>query len=120
MIAGNGVLAAGDLIEHVTPVTLWTFRVGGYPVEFTNHMFMVAVSAALMLLVFPIIAGQSKRSPVPTGLRNFFEAIMSFADGRCSSGAGGAYGSLRAAAVDGVFFHFVQQPCGDDSDHRDH
>ncbi len=78
MSAGNGVLAAEDLIEHVTPVTLWTFQVGGYTVHFTNHMFMAGVAAVLMLLVFPTIAAQAKRSPVPTGVRNFFEAILSF------------------------------------------
>jgi len=78
MSAGNGVLAAENLIDHVTPVTLWTFQVGGHAVNFTNHMFMAGVSALLMLLVFPIIARQAKSSPVPTGARNFFEAIMSF------------------------------------------
>jgi len=73
-----GVLASESLIDHVAPVTLFSFPVGGYTVDFTNHMFMVAVAAILMLLIFPVLGGQSKRSPVPTGIRNFFEAIMSY------------------------------------------
>lgn len=78
-IFSNGVLAAGaNLIEEVAPISLFKFHIGNYEVDFTNHMMMVGVSALLMLLIFPIIAGQARKSPVPTGFRNFIEAIMSF------------------------------------------
>jgi F-type H+-transporting ATPase subunit a len=77
--AGGHYLAeSGNLMNEVAPIKLFTTKIGGFTIEFTNHMAMVLVVALLMILIFPIMAGQSKKSPVPKGLRNFFEAILSF------------------------------------------
>lgn len=71
-------LAEGDLLSHVLPHTLFAFHIGSYTFKFTNHMFMTVIVAVLMLILFPVIAVQAKKDPVPTGARNFFEAIMSY------------------------------------------
>src|SRR5690606_34591672 len=43
----------------------------------TNHMVMLLLSAALMLLIFPAITRAYRSGDlVPTGTRNFFEAII--------------------------------------------
>ncbi|MDB5297972.1 MAG: atpB [Phycisphaerales bacterium] len=43
----------------------------------TNHMFMLALTAGLMLLIFPRITRRYRSGElVPTGTRNFFEALM--------------------------------------------
>src|SRR3954447_383085 len=64
---------AADPLEHVLPHHL--FDIGGIHVN--NQMFMGAVAAVLMLLIFPL----SFRRPIvdaPTGARNFFESILEF------------------------------------------
>ena len=44
---------------------------------FTNHMFMLLLSAAIMLLVFPRLTRRYRSGElVPTGTRNFFEALL--------------------------------------------
>jgi F-type H+-transporting ATPase subunit a len=50
------------------------FRIG--PLLFTNHMFMLILAGALLLLILLLVTRQ--RSMVPSGLRNFFEAICVF------------------------------------------
>lgn len=70
------VLSAGSPLEHV--VDHAQVKVGGYYV-LTNHMIMMGVAAALMLLIFPRITRHYREGKlVPTGTRNFFEAIMVF------------------------------------------
>lgn len=71
-------LASSDPLSHVVPHTVFTLRVGGYALNVSNHMLMVVVSGLLVFLVFTWLGATVKRSPVPTGLRNFFEAIVSF------------------------------------------
>lgn len=71
-------LAEGDLLSHVLPHTLFTVNMGPIHFGFTNHMFMTVIVALVMLLLFPMIAAQGKKDPVPSGARNFFEAIMSY------------------------------------------
>lgn len=71
-------LAESDLLSHVLPHTLFKFSLGPVTIDFTNHMLMTVVVAVVMLLLFPMIAAQAKSDPVPTGARNFFEAIMSY------------------------------------------
>ena len=66
------LLAAGDPMEHVIPHKL--FDLG--PLHFTNHMLMLLVAAAIMLIVFPRLA---RNYPlVPSGFRNMIEAVMVF------------------------------------------
>ncbi|MHC5010235.1 MAG: F0F1 ATP synthase subunit A [Planctomycetota bacterium] len=61
-----------DALDHVLPHELW--KVGEY--SFTNHVLMLIVSAVLLVIFLPIAA----RAPsvVPTGFRNFLEAILQF------------------------------------------
>src|SRR5947209_475334 len=70
-----------DMMEHVMPHKLTAepmFRIGSTPVYLTNHIVMMFVAALLMLLIFPYIGAQSKKSLIPSGVGNFFEAIMSY------------------------------------------
>ena len=69
----NVSLAAASPLDHV--VSHEIFRIGSLPV--TNHMIMALVAAVLMLLLFPVIFSKPK-SDAPSGLRNFFEAILQF------------------------------------------
>lgn len=72
----SGILAAGSPLEHVIdhPIIV---KNGWYVL--TNHMVMMIAAAVLMLLIFPIITRQYRSgNMVPTGTRNFFEAIMMF------------------------------------------
>jgi F-type H+-transporting ATPase subunit a len=66
------VLASGNPLDHVVQHKL--FDLG--PEIFTNHMLMLIVAGILLLVLLPLIAKQ--RSMVPSGLRNFFEAICVF------------------------------------------
>jgi F-type H+-transporting ATPase subunit a len=64
-------LAASNPLEHVVDHPLWK---GGF---ITSHMIMLLLSAALMLLIFPRITRRYRSGElVPTGTRNFFEAII--------------------------------------------
>jgi F-type H+-transporting ATPase subunit a len=60
-------------MQHVTSHRL--FGAGGLYI--TNHILMMLVAAALMVLVFAHV-GRHMRNPVPRGLTNFFEAILSY------------------------------------------
>jgi F-type H+-transporting ATPase subunit a len=72
-LGGAGVVLAGmDPLEHVVPHTLTRF--GSY--TFTNHVLMLIVSAALLLIVLPIVA--RARAVVPKGGYNMLEAILQF------------------------------------------
>ena len=70
------LLAAGEgnPIDHVLPRAIPGLQFGGFSV--TNTLFMLIVSAVLMLIVFPIVARKDAR--VPTGARNFVETILQF------------------------------------------
>jgi len=67
------VLAAGSPLDHV--VSHVVFHIGGLPV--TNHMIMAGVAAVLMLVIFPPLFS-SQNAGAPSGMRNFFEAILQF------------------------------------------
>ncbi len=70
------MLGAADPLLHVVDHAI--VKVGGVSV-LTNHMIMIFLSAALMLLIFPAITKRYRNGElVPTGTRNFFEAIMLF------------------------------------------
>jgi F-type H+-transporting ATPase subunit a len=69
-------LAAANPLDHVVDWPIW--RVGNVWV-LTNHMVMMFLAAGLMLLVFPAITKRYQNGEhVPTGTRNFFEAILVF------------------------------------------
>ena len=64
------ILAAANPVEHVVSHEL--FKIG--PIAFTNHMFMMLITAAIMLALFPRMA---RNYPlVPTGFRNLFETSL--------------------------------------------
>ena len=66
-------LAQANLMEHVNSHPL--FEVGRLYV--TNHILMMLVAGALMVLIFSHV-GSKARNPVPSGVANFFEAMLSF------------------------------------------
>jgi len=71
------VLAGGDdPLSHVIPheLTFSWAKFGDYTL--TNHLFMLIVSAALLLIVMPIAA--RAKGIVPTGFRNLIEAVLQF------------------------------------------
>jgi len=76
MIFTAGILASDNPLSHVVQHPLFTIHIGSREVVFSNHMFMVLMAAASMLIIFPLVARQ--RSRVPSGLRNFFESICVF------------------------------------------
>jgi F-type H+-transporting ATPase subunit a len=48
----------------------------GYDISITKNVLMMWIAAGLMLIIFPAIC--RRKSLVPTGLRNMFEAILLF------------------------------------------
>ena len=67
------VLAAGDdPLSHIMPHEL--VKIGDYTL--TNHVFMLFVSAILLLIVMPIAA--RAQGIVPSGFRNLIEAVLQF------------------------------------------
>jgi F-type H+-transporting ATPase subunit a len=70
-------LAAGDNpLNHVVDWPIFTVR--GWTV-LSNHSVMVMVTGLIMLIVFPLITRRYRDGDlVPSGTRNFFEAILIF------------------------------------------
>ena len=72
-LAGNGIVAAGsDPLSHVIPHELGEV----FGISFTNHIFMLLVSMILLMIFVP--AAARKQGLVPSGFRNFLEALMQF------------------------------------------
>jgi F-type H+-transporting ATPase subunit a len=70
-------LAAANPLDHVVDWPIWRTD-GGYWL-LTNHMVMIFLAAGLMLLIFPAMTRRYRDGEhVPTGTRNFFEAILVF------------------------------------------
>lgn len=70
-------LAASNPLEHVIDHPIIQSHSGWYIL--TNHMVMMILSALLMLIIFPLITRRYRSGEmVPTGTRNFFEAILLF------------------------------------------
>jgi F-type H+-transporting ATPase subunit a len=70
------MLAAANPLEHVVDHPI--VKSNGWYI-FTNHMVMMILAAILMLLIFPFITRPYRDGKhVPTGTRNFFEAIMMY------------------------------------------
>ena len=69
------ILAASNPLDHVADWPI--FRTHGGTWWLTNHMVMMLIAAGLMLLIFPAITRRYRDGEhVPTGSRNFFEAIL--------------------------------------------
>ncbi len=66
----------GTVAHNLYPKPL--FHLFGQSFYFTNHVLMLLLSAGLMLTIFPTMARRLKTKPVPTGFRNFFEAMLLF------------------------------------------
>jgi F-type H+-transporting ATPase subunit a len=70
------LLAESNPLDHVVDWPILQ-RHGWWLV--TNHVVMLLLAGALMLLIFPIITRPYRDGKhVPTGARNFFEAIMMY------------------------------------------
>ena len=68
----GGILAAADPLDHVVGWRLVEGEIFG--IAFTNQIFMLLVSMVLLLIFIPIAA--KKPGLVPSGFRNFIEALM--------------------------------------------
>lgn len=76
LLAAAAVLAEESPLHHVIDRPLFGDHLTSHTLV-TNHMVMMAISAGLMLLIFPKITRRYRSGElVPTGTRNFFEAIM--------------------------------------------
>jgi F-type H+-transporting ATPase subunit a len=74
-------LAEVNVLNGTVPHNLYPhplFHLFGQPFYFTSHVLMLLLSAGLMLAIFPAMARRLKTKPVPTGFRNFFEALLLF------------------------------------------
>jgi F-type H+-transporting ATPase subunit a len=70
------MLAAGDPQGHVVDYAI--LKAGNWWL-LTNHMVMMLTAAVIMLLVFPAVTRRYQSGEmVPTGSRNFIEALMMF------------------------------------------
>ena len=68
--------AGGDPLSHVVDHAIWA--PGGLWV-LTNHIVMILITAVIMLALFiPITRAYADGHHVPTGTRNFVEAIMMY------------------------------------------
>jgi F-type H+-transporting ATPase subunit a len=68
-----------NLMEHVLP-HFYQRQEGQPPPPFalSNHIVMMFIAAALVLITFVYVGVQAKRNIVPHGTHNFFESILSF------------------------------------------
>ncbi len=74
-------LAGVNVLSGTVAHRLWShpmFSILGKPVYFSSDILMLLLSAGLMLVIFPTMAHRLKKHPVPTGFRNFFEAVLVF------------------------------------------
>lgn len=74
------LLAAGDPLQHVVdhPIITSNGAHDGWWI-LTNHMVMMLIAAGLCLAIFPAITRHYRDGrSVPTGRRNFLEAIMMY------------------------------------------
>lgn len=77
LASAASLLAAGSPLEHVVDHPI--VKTSGGWVLLSNHMLLILLAAGLMLLVFPALTRPYRDGKlVPTGTRNFFEAILIF------------------------------------------
>lgn len=68
-------LAGADPLSHVVPHELSHDKTSFWHYVY-NHMFMLVLAAALLVIFIPIAA--RKKALVPTGFRNFLESILQY------------------------------------------
>jgi len=76
MELNSGILAEFNPLAPIAPEPLFTFSIGKWHLVISNHMFMVAVAAAILLIVIPLGARSVKM--VPRGLQNLIESVCVF------------------------------------------
>jgi len=76
MALNNNILADLDPLGPVISVPIFNFSIGHYNIVVSNHMFMVALAAAVLLILLPI-AMRTKRF-APKGIQNVIEYICVF------------------------------------------
>ncbi len=77
----TGTLASGDNpLTHVVahPIYEWQYSLFGHVFHFTNHQFTMIVVGVVMLIAFLYVGAKARTNTIPSGLHNFFEAILSF------------------------------------------
>ncbi len=72
-----GTVLAINPLQDVSSKTLFTVHLGGLDLAFTNHMFMVMLSALVLMIVLPLSV-RSRRGFVPRGFTNVIETICVF------------------------------------------
>lgn len=73
----SNLLAEFDPLEPVLQKPLFSIFIGPWQVSVSNHMFMVAVATAILLILIPL-AARPGNGFVPRGLRNLLESICVF------------------------------------------
>jgi len=63
-------------LEHVVAKELFHFSLFGFEITVSNHMFMVAVAAAVLIIFLPMAV--RRKTMVPKGFGNLIETICSF------------------------------------------
>jgi F-type H+-transporting ATPase subunit a len=71
----NGIVAQLDPLKPVTPVSLFNFSIGRYNIMVSNHMFMVTLAAAILLLITLTIR---PKDFVLKGMGNLIESVCVF------------------------------------------
>ena len=72
----NGALAEFNPLKPVIPVPLFTFSLGRYSIIVSNHMFMVTVASAVLLILVSV--AMRSKGLVPKGAQNLVESICVF------------------------------------------
>lgn len=72
-----GIVLGVNPLEEVASRTLFTLRAGRMELGFTNHMFMVMLSAGVLMLALPL-GMRNRRGWVPHGFTNVIETICLF------------------------------------------
>jgi F-type H+-transporting ATPase subunit a len=112
----NGILAAGSPLDHVVD-HFWS-RVGSIDNPFTtftvmsNHVFMMIVAAALLLLMVPVFvripaAGDEVVRMTPRGRRNVIETICVFLRDMVARPNMGEYTDQFITYIWSVFFFIL-------------
>jgi F-type H+-transporting ATPase subunit a len=69
----TGILAAFNPLQPVTAKAMYVWHVGGHTIVVSNHMFMMGVTAIILMVALPLAV--RRPGMVPRGLRNVIEAI---------------------------------------------
>ncbi len=72
----NLILAEFNPLKSVTPVTIFTFSLGGHKIIVSNHMFMITLATIILLLLITIAL--RPKGLVPKGIQNLIESVCVF------------------------------------------